>query len=298
MFADLRDVEAFRRGSREMARMVPRVLPDLPRETYERVPVPAEAGVTELMLYRPSGVSGPPPVYVNLHGGGFVVGDWESDDPYCRFLAETAGCAVVNLDYVLAPEHPFPAAIEQTHTVLSWLSGHGGELGLDGGRLAVGGHSAGGNISAAVSLLATERQAFTLRGQIIDYAPLDLATDPRTKPNPDPAPDPVWTEFAMRAAERFNAWYLGDLTHASNQLASPVLAPNPTGLPPALVITAEYDVLCAEGNAYARLLTEAGVPVEHISYEKSPHSFTHIWPGEAAVDAWNRMAQFLERVLA
>jgi acetyl esterase len=298
MFSDLRDIHAFRRGSREMATALPRVLPDLPCGTYDRIPVPGEAGVTELMVYRPSGVPGPWPVYLNLHGGGFVIGDWEADDPYCRFLADTAGCAVVNMDYVLAPEHPFPATIEQTYALLAWLSRHGGDLGLDGGRLAVGGHSAGGNISAAVGLLAAERAEFALRGQILDYAPLDVATSPRAKPNPDPAPDPLWAEFGVRAAESFNAWYLSDPADARNPLASPLLAPELAGLPPALVLTAGYDVLCAEGETYARRLAEAGVPTEHVSYEKCPHAFTHFWPGEAAVDAWNRMARFLARVLA
>jgi acetyl esterase len=96
----------------------------------------------------------------------------------------------------------------------------------------------------------------------------------------------------------FNTWYLSDPADARNPLASPALASNLAGLPPALVITAEYDVLCAEGDAYGRRLADAGVPTEHVSYEKCPHAFTHFWPGEAAVDAWHRMAGFLSRVLA
>jgi acetyl esterase len=237
-------------------------------------------------------------VYVNLHGGGFVLGPWEEDDQYCRRIADTARCAVVNLDYVLAPEHPFPVAIEQVYAVLGWLRENGGSLGFDGRRIAVGGHSAGGNLAAAVSLLATERRALSLCGQIIDYAPLDLLTSPAEKPSPDPAADPASVEFGRRVAEAFNAWYLADPSEARNPLASPVLAPDLTGLPPALVITAEYDDLCAEGDLYARRLTEAGVPTEHVRYVGCQHGFTHRGPRDAAVGAWTRMARFLERVLA
>ncbi|KUN53982.1 hypothetical protein AQJ46_50080 [Streptomyces canus] len=298
MIPDISDIHVFRQGAREQSALFPRALPGLPRDTYERVPVPTEAAVEELMLYRPKNVAGPLPVYLNLHGGGFVVGDWQADDPYCRLLADTAGCAVINLDYVLAPEHPFPAAVEQTHALLAWLHRHGSELGLDGDRLVVGGHSAGGNISAAVSLLAVDRAQFPLRGQIIDYAPLDLATSPSAKPNPDPSPDPAFAEFLTRVAEQFNAWYLATAADAHNPLASPLLAPDLTGLPPALVITAGHDALCAEGDAYARRLREADVETEHISYAGCPHAFTHVGSEDAATDAWDRMARFLARVLA
>lgn len=299
MFAELADIHAFRRGARQQAANLPRVLPDLPLGTYERIPVPPEAGVAELMVYRPDQAATEPvpaPVYVNLHGGGFVIGDWESDDPYCRLLSDTAGCAVVNVDYVLAPEDPFPAAIEQVYTLLNWLHRHAHDFGLDGDRLAVGGHSAGGNLAAAVSLLTVERGEFRLRGQILDYPPLDLVTDPRDKSNPDP--DPFMAEFAVRAAEQFNAWYLGDLARAKDPLASPLLAPDLAGLPPALVITAAFDVLRAEGATYAERLAEAGVATEYVSYDQCPHAFTHFGPPAQAEDAWGRMARFLERVLA
>ena len=297
MIPDLNDIHAYRQWDREQVATWPRALADLPSMTFERVPVPAEAGVRELMLYRPDGVGGPLPVYVNLHGGGFVLGGWAVDDPYCRLLADTAGCAVVNLDYALAPEQPFPAAIEQTYALVAWLHEHGNELGLDGARIAVGGHSAGGNIAAAVSLLAADQGRPLLRGQIIDYAPLDLATDPAAKSNPDPAADPAMTMFAVRLARQYNAWYLADPAEARSPLASPLLAPSLVGLPPALVITAEYDTLRAEGDAYARRLCDAGVLTEHVTYPDCQHGFTHVGPAGAALDAWNRMARFLERVL-
>jgi len=295
---DFTDIEAYRRFTRDETALLPRVLPDLPSGTYERIPLPTGAPLAELMLYRPAGVVGLPPVFVNLHGGGFAAGEWETDDPYCRLLADGAGCAVINLDYLLAPEHKFPEAIQQTYALLAWLQRHGSELGLDGDRLAVGGHSAGGGISAAVSLLATERAEVRLRGQILDYAPLDLATSPNDKPNPDVVSDPDMVEWATRIAVQYNEWYLSDPTVATSPLASPVLAPDLAGLPPALVITAEYDVLRAEADTYAARLAAAGVETEHVSYPGCGHGFTHFGPEEPAVDAWRRMTEFLVRVLA
>jgi acetyl esterase len=295
---EVEDIETFRRDARQQAASWPRILPDLPVGTDERVALPAGAPVAELHLYRPAGGAGVPGVFVNLHGGGFVMGDWESDDPYCRLLADTAGCAVVNLDYVLAPEHKFPAAVEQTHAVLVWLAEHGSLVGVDGARLAVGGHSAGGNLSAAACLLAKERGGPPLRGQIIDYAPLDLATAPGEKSLGTVELPPEIADLDMEVGARFNAWYLPAPEDAGNPLASPALAADLTGLPPALVITAEQDLLRAEGDRYAGRLAAAGVETEHVVFEGSFHAFTHFGPEMQAVDAWHRMAAFLSRVLA
>ena len=133
------------------------------------------------MVYRPTEGPELPGVYLNLHGGGFVLGDWQPDDPYCRYLADAAGCVVVNLDYLLAPEHPFPAAVHQTAAVLEWLAEHASQLGADASRIVVGGHSAGGNLAAAACLLAARRGGPRLRGLLVDYAPLDLATPPSSE---------------------------------------------------------------------------------------------------------------------
>lgn len=292
------DIEEYRRTSRAATATLPRVHPELPTQTFERVALPAGAPLEELMLYRPAGSTGLLPVLVNLHGGGFVAGEWETDDPYCRLLCDEVGCAVINLDYPLAPEHRFPEAIEQTYALLTWLATNGDQLGVDGQRMAVGGHSAGGNISAAVCLLAKDRGKPVLRAQIIDYAPLDLVTHPGAKPNPDTVSEPEMVEWATQIAAQYNDWYLGGPDgDAANPLASPVLAPDLTDLPPALVITAEYDVLRAEGDLYAERLAAAEVDTEHVSYPACGHGFTHFGPHDAAADAWLRMAEFLRRTL-
>lgn len=240
------DVATFRQESEQEVARRPRALAELPTGTYERVAAPG-APVPELMLYRPHDVVGVPGVFVNLHGGGFVLGDWRADDPYCRLMADTAGCAVLNLDYVLAPEHPFPAAVEQTYAVLEWLAAQGATIGVDPGRLAVGGHSAGGNLSAAACLLARERGGPRVRGQVIDHAPLDLATSTGAKAARSGYASPT-AELDAEVGAKFNAWYLPTPQHATDPLASPLLADDLSGLPPALVITAGQDVLRADGE--------------------------------------------------
>ena len=282
------EVRLFRAEAERRARSEPRVLPELLTGTYETV--------EELMVYRPSGGPAVPGVFVNLHGGGFVLGDWRADDPYCRFLADAAGCAVVNVDYVLAPEHPFPAAVHQTYDLLARLAEHGADLALDTSRLAVGGHSAGGNLAAASALLARRRGGPLLRGVVVDYAPLDLSVRPDAKLTGAVRDDPGAVELAAVGA-RFDGWYQPDLRDGSDELASPALAPDLTGLPPTLVITAENDLLRAEGDRYAARLRAAGVETEHVVYPGCGHGFTHSGPQEQAVDAWHRMAAFLRRVL-
>ena len=288
---------AFRAGAREHAHRLPRALPHLPLGTGDRVRLPADAPVGELVVYRPAGGPETPGVFVNLHGGGFVLGDAQSDDPYCRYLSDVAGCVVVNLDYLLAPEHPFPAAVHQTADLLAWLAGNASTIGADGSRIAVGGHSAGGNLSAAACLLTARRAAPRLRGLIVDYAPLDLVTPPSDKLV---AGDPRRAGAAelARIGARFNAWYLPTPADGGDELASPLLAADVSGLPPTLVITAELDLLRAEGDRFAEHLRTAGVEVDHVVVPDSDHAFTHVGPEEHAAAAWLRMAEFLRTVLA
>ncbi|GEM00466.1 alpha/beta hydrolase [Cellulomonas terrae] len=288
------DIATFRSDAREHARGLPRAMPHLPLGSYERVRVPGDAPVAELMVYRPTGAPDRPGVFVNLHGGGFVLGDWQGDDPYCRYLADAAGCVVVNVDYLLAPEHRFPAAVHQTAALLAWLTAGASTIGADGSRVAVGGHSAGGNLSAAACLLAARRGEPQVRGLIVDYAPLDLVTPPHAKLGD--AGGPGAADLASVGA-RFNAWYLPTPADGSDELASPVLAEDLSGLPPTLVITAEHDLLRAEGGLFAARLAGAGVAVEHVDVPGSGHGFTHVGPEEHAAAAWGRMAEFLRRVL-
>lgn len=291
----LDDARQFRAEAARFAEGLPRALPDLPTGTYEVVDLGAGAPVRELLVYRPAGGPDVPPVLVNLHGGGFVLGEARDDDPYCRLLADASGCAVVNVDYVLAPEHPFPAAVHQVHELLVWLEEHAGQHGLDASRIAVVGHSAGGNLAAASALLARRTGRPRLRGVVVDYAPLDLSVPAAGKFTDETRDEPGAIALAEAGAQ-FDAWYLGD-QDPSDELVSPLLAGDLTGLPPTLVITAERDLLRAEGDRYAARLRDAGVPTEHEVYPGCDHAFTHGGPDEQALAAWQRMAAFARRVL-
>jgi acetyl esterase len=246
-------------------------------------------------VYRPS--SPPegtaPPVYVNFHGGGFVLRRHQTDDHICRFLAARAGCVVVNVDYDVAPTRPFPVATTQAYDVTAWVAAHGAENGWDGTRLAVGGHSAGGNLAAGVCLTARDTGDFSPRLQILDYPPTDLAADPASKRlhGPKSVITPALSHF-------FNDAYVPDLSTRSDPLASPALASDHTGLAPALIITAEYDLLRDEGTAYAQTLRAAGVAVTHRDFEGVDHSFTHAGPIEPAKEAMELMADSLRKAFA
>jgi len=233
-------------------------------------------------------VAHPLPVFVNFHGGGFVMGDPKMDDPWCSVIADRAECIVINVDYVLAPEHKFPAPVYQSYEVVKWISEHAEELHIDAKRIAVGGHSAGGNLAAAICLLNKERgDELNIVYQVLDYAPLDLATDPEQKPQfPEAIPNDI--------SRIFNACYLENPEDARNPLASPVFAPSLTGLPSALVITAERDSLAAETVGYAKQLEEAGVQVTAKQYAGAAHGFTHNGELAVAEDAWHLMSDKLK----
>ncbi|MEU1510781.1 alpha/beta hydrolase [Streptomyces sp. NPDC005811] len=269
-----------------LGRVMSRVHADL-RSTG--VPTPAEtlrvetgAGPVTCTVYRPAApaAASPAPVYVNFHGGGFVVGRPEQDDHICRSIAATAGCVVINVDYAVAPQRPYPAPVTQAYDVTAWVAAHGAAGGWDGTRLAVGGHSAGANLTAAVCRLARDRGTFTPRLQILDSAPLDQVADPATKRSL--IARPLLSPGLMRI---FTAAYVPDPADRAHPLVSPGLADDLAGLPPALVITAENDRLRDEGDAYAKALEAAGVPVTHRVFEGVDHYFTHTGPVPAAREA-------------
>jgi len=261
--------------------------------------IPTSIGETRLFIYRPfQKVEGSLPVFINLHGGGFVLGFPEVDDPYCRELANKTGCIVINVDYALAPENKFPAAVYECYDVVKWIYEHPAELQIDRKKIAIGGHSAGGNLAAAVCLLAKERQEFSLIYQVIDYAPLNQAADPYKKATGDAVAD-----NNSATAKMYEAWYFKTREETWHPLASPVLAEDLSGLPPALIITAEYDMLCEDGRLYAERLKEAGVTTIYKMFEKCGHGFTHEiyrpaddeWQREAAEEAWNLMYDELRK---
>jgi acetyl esterase len=229
-----------------------------------------DGGAIPLRLYRGAGTAASAnlPVLVYFHGGGWVIGDIESHDSLCRHLANATRCAVVSVDYRLAPEHKFPAAVEDCFAATAWVAGQGAALGVDPARLAVGGDSAGGNLAAVTSLLARDRGGPRISYQLLIYPAVDAAMD---HPSIDRfAEGHLLTRATM---EWFYAQYLRAPEDIDDWRASPLRAPDLSRLPPAFIITGGYDPLCDEGDAYARRLERCGVPVRLRHYPDQIHGF-------------------------
>jgi acetyl esterase len=239
----------------------------MPVAETRNLAIPGPGGPIPARLYR-GAATGTLPVLVFFHGGGWVVGDIESHDTVCRHLASRAGCAVVSVDYRLAPEHKFPAAVEDCLAATAWVAGNAAALGVDAARLAVGGDSAGGNLAAVVSLLARDRGAPRITCQLLIYPATDAAM--RHESIARFGEGYVLTRATMRW---FYDQYLRAPEDAADWQASPLAAPDLKGLPPAYVLTAGYDPLCDEGDAYAARLAAAGVAVTHRTFPGQVHGF-------------------------
>jgi acetyl esterase len=228
-------------------------------------------GDLRLRLYWPNadGPSArPAPAIVFFHGGGHVVGSLESHDLTARNLCADSGCLVVSVDYRLAPEHKFPAAAEDCHAATRWVAGHAGELGVDPARLAVAGDSAGGNLALVTALMAREAGGPPLAFQLLVYPVVDYAFD-------TPSYESYAEGYGILTAKGM-AWFRDHYLNGSRDRADWRAAPlraDLAGLPPALVVTAECDVLHDEGVALAEKLAAAGVPVEHVDYPGMIHAF-------------------------
>jgi acetyl esterase len=235
----------------------------------ELITMPTSRGDIRVRLYRPSGPSVTPrPLLVWLHGGGWVIGDLESADPTARDLAVQTDAIVASVDYPLAPERPFPAAPEACHAAASWLAGHAAELGADPARIGIGGDSAGGNLAAVTALLARDRGGPEFTLQLLVYPVTDcLMSHPSVKENGEGY---LLTASAMHW---FVDHYLPAGTDPRDPAASPLYAGDLESLTPALVITAEFDPLRDEGEAYAARLDRAGVPVTLSRYNGMIHGF-------------------------
>ncbi|MEU4420288.1 alpha/beta hydrolase [Actinoplanes sp. NPDC024001] len=236
------------------------------------VPGTTKVSFTEpaLTIFRPDGADGPLPVILYIHGAGWVFGNNHTHDRLARELAAGAGAAVVFPDYSLSPEAQYPTAIEENYAVARWVLEHGAEHGLDASRIAVAGDSVGGNMSAALTLMAKERGDLRLAAQVLFY--------PVTDANFDTGSYEQFAEgyFLRRDAMRwFWDQYTTDEAQRAQITASPLRATTGqlAGLPPALIITAEADVLRDEGEAYAAKLRAAGVPVTAVRYQGIIHDF-------------------------
>ncbi len=231
-------------------------------------------------IYRPAKRHGELPVVVFFHGGGFVVCTLDTHDPYCRALATEAGVMVVSVDYRLAPEHKFPAGVEDCLVAAEWALAHVGELGGNPRRVFVAGDSAGATLAAVVALMMRDRgEAGRLAGQILLY-PAAGYYDPPTVSYLEMAEGYGLTRKAMIW---FWNHYLNDKSEAGDFRAAPLMAKSLAGLPRAFVVTAEYDVLRDEGQAYARRMEADGVDVTHEfalglnhGFAASPNEFPHL----------------------
>jgi acetyl esterase len=222
-------------------------------------------------IYTPVG-AGPFPILAWFHGGGWVIGDLDSADGTARQLTVGANCVTVSVDYRLAPETKFPGAADDCYAATVWAAQHAAELNGDASRLAVGGDSAGGNLAAAVALMARDRQTPALAFQLLIYPVTDrnFATASYT----DNAEGYLLSKASM---EWYWDHYLSDPSDALNPYAAPLQAKDFSGLPPALVITAEYDPLCDEGEAYGARLKAAGIPTVCTRYHGMIHGFFGMW---------------------
>jgi len=257
--------------------------------------VPGAAGPVGLRVYRPAGdgADRPLPVLLWLHGGGWTFGSLDGYDQLCRALANAGHCMVASVDYRLAPEHPFPAAWDDAQAALAGLRDRAGAVGADPGRIAVGGDSAGGTL-AAVLALAERDAGRPLAGQVLVYPALDLAGE--TPSMAENGEGYVLTRAMMRW---FIANYVPDPAARADWRVSPARADDLAGVAPAFVLTAEYDPLRDEGNAYAARLMASGVAVEHVEWPGMIHPFLSLGGAlDAAGEATARIGGALRRAFA
>ena len=252
--------------------------------------IPGAEGPLRVRHYAPDEGEGRP-LTVYLHGGGFAIGDLDTHDEPCRILCRHGRTHLLDVDYRLAPEHPFPAGLDDTLAALRWAQAHAAELGADGARVAIGGDSAGANLATVVAQLTRDDRPPA--AQLLVYP----ATDSET-------PRPSWTRFSegyfLSQADRdaFTRYYLdGTGVSDADPRVSPLLVPDLSGLAPALVITAGFDILRDEGEAYADALEAAGTPVRRVRADAHGHGFLHmtgVSPGARdamleVAEAWGEM---------
>jgi acetyl esterase len=247
----------------------PTIIDKYPVKETKEMFVKTRQGEAHIYIHYPRQGEAPYSLYVNIHGGGFIKGHFQVDELFCRKISNKVNCVVIDIDYKTAPEGMFPYALNECYDVIKWAYENSEELKIDKNRIAVGGHSAGGTLTAGICLMINKSKEFPIIYQILDYPPLDLYTDPELKKT---FANPI---IPHEKARIYNDMYIKE-EDRTNILASPVLAATEQlrGLPPTLIITAELDSLCDEGEKYASMLIEAGVKVTAKRFIGSNHGFT------------------------
>ena len=277
-FASL-GLPAFDRISPTEARRLYRETRGALRPPAPALPVVRDLNVgVRLRLYRPA--DGVLPALIYFHGGGWVVGDLDTHDVVCRQIAAQSASLVIAVDYRLAPEHRFPAAVDDAWSATTWIASQASALGIDAARIAVGGDSAGGGLAAAVTLLARDAGAPHVAFQVLVYPVTDLRAESESYA--------TYAEGCMLTRSAME-WYIGqyapDAASRRDWRGSPLLAESVRGVPPALIIAAECDPLVDEGRAYARRLEAAGVAVDYHCMSGMIHGFLTMG---GKIDAANR----------
>jgi acetyl esterase len=242
---------------------------DVPIGHIENGTLPGPAAALPYRSYTPIDAAPEPlPALVYFHGGGFVIGNLDTHDGLCRQLANASGCSVISIDYRLAPEHKFPAAVEDAYAAARWVAEHARELGIDPGRIAIGGDSAGANLAAVVCQLAKQRGGPKLALQLLLYPATESGVD-----TPSRVALAEGYLLEKKSIEWFFQQYVEPGTDPIDPRLSPLLAPDLSGLPPAHIHTAEFDPLVDEGKAYADKLAAAGVEVAYTCHTGMIHHF-------------------------
>ena len=266
---EMPDLAELRPMFEAMASMWDLAEPSALRSTEHRT-VPGPAGEIPVVVYTPEG-EGPRPLVLFIHGGGFFLGSPHSHGPVAREIAARSGRVVVSVDYRLTPEHEFPAAVDDCFAALQWVAANAADLGGDPAHIAVCGDSAGGNLSAVLALRARGEGGPAIEAQALIYPVTDSACDSVSMV--DNAEGYMLTASSM---QWMWSMYVPDEVARTQAYASPLRAPDVSGLPPAIVITAEFDPLRDEGEAYATKLAAAGVTVQQVRFDGMIHGFVQM----------------------